>query len=376
MRSPYDVVVAGLGAMGSSIAWRLAESGLRVLGIDRFAPPHALGSSHGSSRILREAYFEHPLYVPFAQRALAAWREIEARAGEALLRTTGGLMIGPRDGEVAGGALTSARLHGLPHEELSWEEARRRFPALRVPESEVAVWEPRAGVLDPERCVAALLALARAAGAELRFGEALLGWRGEGGELRVETASGAVRCGALVLAAGPWMAELLAGVVPLAVERTVQHWFRPRERAELFAAERFPIFIWESAPGRAWYGFPDLGEGLKAALHHQGEPARADAVRRSVEPREIEALRLLLERFIPDAAGEHVRAAVCLYTNTPDGHFLVDRHPRDPRVWIVSPCSGHGFKFASVIGEVVAAEVRGEPPGFDLGPFRRARFGA
>jgi sarcosine oxidase len=372
----FDVVVAGLGAMGSSTAYRLAAAGERVLGIDRFAPPHALGSSHGSSRIIREAYFEHPLYVPFAQRAIAAWREVEATSGSSLLRTTGGLMIGPPDGEVAGGALESARVHGLPYEELGAAVANRRFPALRVPEGEVAIWEPRAGVLDLERCVAAHLDLARREGATLRFGETLAGWRDEGDGLHVETSAGSVDCGALVLCAGPWMAGLLAGIAPLTVERTVQHWFRPRAHPELFAAERFPIFIWESAPGAAWYGFPDLGDGFKAALHHQGEPASPDTVRRDVGAEEVARLRALLDRFIPDASGEHLRAAVCLYTNTPDQHFLIDRHPLERRVWLVSPCSGHGFKFSTVIGEVVAAEVRGEPSGFDLTPFRLGRFQA
>jgi sarcosine oxidase len=222
--------------------------------------------------------------------------------------------------------------------------------------------------------VAAHLDLARRAGATLRFGETLIGWRTEGDGVRVETSAGPVDCGALVLCAGPWMAGLLAGIAPLSVERTVQHWFRPRARPEQFAADHFPIFIWESAPGAAWYGFPDLGDGFKAALHHQGEPASADTVRREVGAEEVARLRALLDRFIPDASGEHLRAAVCLYTNTPDQHFLIDRHPRDPRVWLVSPCSGHGFKFSSVIGEVVAAEVRGEPSGFDLEPFRLARF--
>jgi sarcosine oxidase len=372
----YDVVVAGLGAMGSSTAYRLAAAGKRVLGLDRFAPPHDRGSSHGSSRIIREAYFEHPLYVPFAQRALAAWREIEARTGVELLRTTGGLMIGPQGGEVAGGALRSARLHGLPYEELSPSGTRRRFPAFAVPENEVAVWEPRAGVLDPERCVATLCALARAAGAELRFGDPLRGWSEAGDGVRVETAAGAFDCGALVLAAGPWMAELLAGVAPLAVERTVQHWFEPGGDPSLYAPGRFPIFIWESGPGLAWYGFPDLGDGLKAALHHQGEPADPDTVRRTVRPEEVEAVRRLLDRGIPGAAGRHLRSAVCLYTNTPDGHFLIDRFPEKRRIWIVSPCSGHGFKFASVIGEVVAAEVLGLDSGFDLTPFRLGRFPA
>jgi sarcosine oxidase len=373
----YDVAVAGLGAMGSAIACQLARSGARVVGLDRFRPPHAQGSTHGGSRIIREAYFEHPLYVPFAQRAIAAWRELEQTSGASLLLTTGGLMIGPRDGEVVGGALASAALHGLPCELLSAAQTRRRFPALAVPDDAVAVLEPRAGVLHPERCVATLLELARDRGAELRLDEALVAWDRGGDDLRVVTSSGTLRCSRLVLAAGPWMPGLLAGLaLPLAVERTVQHWFRPRARRERFAPTVFPIFVWEVAPGLCWYGFPDLGEGLKAALHHQGEATDPDTVRRSVAPAEVEAVRELLARLIPDAAGEHQRSVVCLYTNTPDLHFLIDRHPDDPRVTLVSACSGHGFKFASVIGEVVAAEVLERHHGFDLGPFRLGRLGA
>jgi sarcosine oxidase len=372
----FDVVIAGLGAMGSSTAFRLAEAGVRVLGLDRLRPPHAYGSSHGASRILREAYFEHPLYVPFAQRAIAAWREIEARSGGELLRTTGGLMLGPPEGEVVGGALRSARQHRLPHEVLSAREVEQRFPAFSVPDGEVGVWEPRAGILDPERSVEVMLRLARDFGAELRFGETLLGWVPDGDAVRVRTDAGEISCGRLVLCAGPWMPGLLGAAAPLAVERTVQHWFRPRVADGRFGAERCPVYIWESAPGRAWYGFPDLGQGVKAALHHQGEPADPETVRRSVGEDEIAAVARLLDRHLPGAAGQYLRSAVCMYTNTPDGHFVIDRHPRASGVWIVSPCSGHGFKFASAIGEVVAAEVRDQRSGFDLRPFRLARFAA
>ncbi len=376
MSAAYDVVIAGLGAMGSSTALRLAEAGVRVLGLDRLRPPHAFGSSHGSSRILREAYFEHPLYVPFARRAIEAWREIEALSGTQLLRSTGGLMLGPPDGEVVGGALLSAREHRLPHELLEAREIERRFPAFSVPDGEVGVWEPRAGILDPERCIETMLSLARGAGAELRFGVTLLGWGPDGESVRLSTDAGEISCGRLVLAAGPWLPGLLGPAVPLSVERTVQHWFRPRVVDGRFAGGRCPIYIWESAPGRVWYGFPDLGEGVKAALHHQGEPAHPETVRRSVDDDEVAAVRRLLDRHLPGAAGELLRSAVCMYTNTPDGHFVIDRHPDAAGVWVVSACSGHGFKFSSAIGEVVAAEVRGQASGFDLHPFRLARFAA
>lgn len=367
------VVVAGLGAMGSAIASELARSGSRVVGIDPQAPPHALGSTHGGSRIIREAYFEHPLYVPLVQRAFDAWRSLEARTGRSLLRSTGGLMIGPRDGEVVAGAIASAEAHGLPYEEVTAAEARRRWP-LRVPDGTAVVFEPRAGILDPEACVAAYLELARHDGAEIRTGERLVAWESLAEGVRVRTDRDVIACDALVLAAGPWMPALLADLdLPLVVERVVQHWFRPLDAAAV-APERLPIFIWENSPARAWYGFPDTGAGVKVALHHQGAPSDPETVRREVASAEVEGMAELLRRWLPEAAGESLGSAVCLYTNTPDDHFLIDRHPADPRVHVVSPCSGHGFKFASAIGEVVAAEIAGHDPGFDLAPFRMARL--
>jgi sarcosine oxidase len=371
----HDVIVAGLGAMGSAAAFHLARRGARVLGLERFAPPHAMGSSHGRSRIIREAYFEDPLYVPLVQRAYENWAELERLSGRALLVRTGGLMLGPEDGGVVAGALASARRFALPHEVLGAAEVHRRFPGFRPTTDMVGVWEPRAGYLVPEAAIAAHLELAARHGAELRADEPITGWRAAGAGVEVTTPRATYAAARLVLAAGAWMGALLGDLrLPLAVERTVMHWFRPARATHLYAPDRFPIFICEYAPGLAWYGMPDAGDGVKTALHHHGERADPDAVRRAVAPEEVAYVRALLRAFMPAADGPLAESAVCLYTNTPDEHFIVDRHPAHPEVVIASPCSGHGFKFASAIGEQLADLALDAAPSFDLSPFRVGRF--
>jgi sarcosine oxidase len=376
----YDVIVAGLGAMGSATAYHLARGGARVLGIDKFEPPHALGSSHGKSRIIREAYFEDPLYVPLVQRAYALWDALERDSGAEIFVRTGGLMLGPADGQVVPGALRSAREHGLPHEELSAAQVHARFPGFRPTTDMAAVWEPRAGFLKPEAAIAAHLDLASRHGAELRTSEPLVEWRPASDGVEVATRYGSrqttYRAAGLVLAAGAWMPRVAHDVrLPLRVERTVQYWFRPSPSTTAFDRDRFPIFLCEYTPGLTWYGFPDVGDGVKVALHHQGEPADPDTVRREVGAHEIAYIRALVRTMMPRADGPLVETAVCMYTNTPDEHFIIDRHPRHSRVIIASPCSGHGFKFSSAIGEQLATLALGERPTFDLTPFRISRFG-
>jgi sarcosine oxidase len=369
------VAVVGLGAAGSATAAHLAERGVRVIGFDRFAPPHDQGSSHGRSRIIREAYFEHPLYVPFVQRAYALWDALERRSGRALFRRTGGLMMGPPDGVVVRGALASAEEHRLPHERLDATGVLLRFPAFHIPPEHVAVFEPRAGMLDPESAIAAHLDVARAHGADLRLGSPVTGWRpAGGGGVDVTTALGATHVNRVVLAAGAWTGTLLQDLaLPLVVERNVVHWFDAVRPADA-APDRMPVFIHESSEGKAWYGFPDTGDGLKLALHHQGRATTADQVSRDVAPDEVHAVRTLAKHFMPGMAGAHRASSVCLYTNTPDDHFLIDHHPENADVVVVSPCSGHGFKFAPAIGEVVADLVMERALRFDLTPFRIARL--
>ena len=369
MAERWDVIVTGLGAMGSAAVRELARRGLRVLGLDRYAPPHALGSTHGRTRIIREAYFEDPAYVPLVQRADVLWTALEHQVGDRLFVRTGGLMIGPEHGVLVGGARASAQQHRLPHELLTSAEVRRRFPALAPEPDAVGLYEPRAGVLFPEACVRALLWCAARDGAELRTGEPMLTWRVDAGVARVATAIGEYVADRLVLALGPWLPEFLNGAAtPLTVERQVQYWFKPRHHAERFAPRTLPIALWE-VPGRLFYTLPDFGDGVKVAVHHDGEITDPQRVRRTVNEGEDANARALMERYLPDAAGKLCDRAVCLYTNTSDGHFLIDRHPIHDEVVMVSACSGHGFKFATAIGEIVAKLCLGEEAE-DLSLFR------
>jgi sarcosine oxidase len=357
--------------MGSAAAYRLSERGGRVLGLDRFHPPHELGSSHGLTRIIREAYFEHPLYVPLVQRAYQLWADLEERAGRRLLLQTGGVMIGRREGVLVSGALRSAREHGLAHELLSAAELRRRWPAFEPEEEMVGVWETRAGILYPELVIRTHLELAAKLGATLRFDEPMLNWETDGEGVRVTTAAGSWKAARLLLTTGAWMGASVGDLrLPLTVERQVLAWFEPRALAEAFKPQSCPIHLWEYEPGRFFYGFPDLGDGVKVAIHHQGENTNPDEIRREVGTEDIEALRQVMRRFLPAADGPLRSASVCMYTNSPDEHFILDRHPAHRQVLIASPCSGHGFKFSPVIGELAADLLEERVPGFDLSLFR------
>jgi len=370
-----DVLVIGLGAMGSATLYELSRRGVRALGIEQFAPPHTLGSTHGRSRIIREAYFEHQLYVPLVRRAYELWDELERASGRMLFHRTGGLMIGPAEGPLVAGALRSAVEHDVPHELLTADEVRQRWPAYDPPDDHVALFEMRAGLLLPEPCVETYLELARRNGASIRSGERVLSWRVEGDGVTVRTTDATYHARRVVLSAGPWLPALVADVaLPLSVERQMFHWFEPAADHELHAAERCPLALWEFERGRFVAMFPDLGDGVKTGVHHEGEITDPASVRRTTTAAEDADIRALLARLMPLAAGRQREARVCLYTNTPDHDFLIDAHPAHPSVLLVSPCSGHGFKFASAIGEIVAdLAIRGTSD-FDLTPFRLGRF--
>lgn len=357
--------------MGSAAAYHLARRGLRVLGLDRFSPPHTLGSSHGATRIIREAYFEDPAYVPIVQRAYQLWGDLEDEAGTTLLLKTGGLMIGRPESDVVTGARRSAERHGLEHEVLSSAEVMRRFPCLRPEADMMAVYEPRAGILFPEACVRAHLVLARSRGAEIHTHEPLVSWKVDDRGVAVTTERATYHARSLIISVGSWAGELLADLAPpLTVQRQIQFWFEPMQAPESFAAARCPVHLWQFNDRQLFYGFPDLGQGVKVARHQRGVGGSPDGLRREVAAEETEDMRSVLRRFVPNADGAFRSAAVCLYTNTPDWHFWIDRHPWQANVLIASPCCGHGFKFSSAVGEILADLATDRTAAFDLSLFR------
>jgi sarcosine oxidase len=373
----YDAVVLGLGAMGSATLCHLALRGWRVLGLEQFSPGHSLGSSHGDSRIIRATYFEHPLYVPLVRRAHNLWRELEERAGASLMTIKGGLMIGPPDGMVVSGTLRSAAEHHLPYELLAPEATRERFPAFRLADDLVAVLDPGAGYLYPEACNKAHISVAREAGAEARFNEPVIAWAPDGAGVCVTTASRDYFADRLVIAGGAWSGELLRELgLPLTVERQSVFWLEPDGEPESYDSARFPIYAYEYKPGSICYGFPRLPHGLKASVMHDGETSQhPDRVRRTIEEAEAEPLRAALRPVLPGLAKAAIReSGVCIFTNTPDHDFIIDFHPRYRQVLVSSACSGHGFKFASALGEVHADLLTTGSARFDLSAFRIDRW--
>jgi sarcosine oxidase len=376
MSETFDVVVLGLGVMGASAVHQLAGRGVRVLGLDANQRGHVLGSSHGRSRIIREAYYEAAEYVPLVQRAFVQWRELEEETGLDLLLMTGCLNIGRPGTQVVDGVIASARRHGLPSEILTSDAMRSRFPAFALPESHVGVYQPTAGVLNADACVGALVDASVARGATIRHGELVNNWEPDGDGVIVRTPSGTIRAQKLVITAGPWSASVLADLgLPLqAVRQYVVH-FEP-QAPERFSPPGFPAFIWDVAEGEV-YGIPYLpGSGFKVGGHDPGEPCTPETARRTVTAEEIENVRSIFERCLPGCATTMSMAATCLYTVTPDRHFIIDRHPEHPQVSYAAGFSGHGFKFGPTIGEVLADLAIEGSSRHDVAFLRAARFPA
>ncbi len=330
-----------------------------MLGLEQFEIGHDRGSSHGRSRVIRKAYFEDPRYVPLLHRAYELWRELEKETGVKLLHLVGCLNMGPPGHESIRGVLSSVREHGLAHEVVSAEEIRGRWPALRPNEGDIGLYEPEAGFLVPEECVRLQAEQARRQGAVIRVGERLLRWSADSRTVAVETDRGRYAAERLVITAGPWLPEVLSELeVPVSVERQVQLWFEPKGSpggaSVALAAGRMPVFI-HFLGDRSYYGIPPRGnEGIKVARHHGGEITTAAAIDRAVRPQDEADVRGYLRRHLPEADGRLMDAKVCMYTNTPDHHFIIDFHPAHPNVVIAGGFSGHGFKFSAVVGEILA----------------------
>ncbi|MFE3741186.1 N-methyl-L-tryptophan oxidase [Streptomyces sp. NPDC059134] len=361
MAPTYDVIVLGLGGMGSAAAYHLAARGVRVLGLERFGPVHNRGSSHGGSRITRQSYFEDPAYVPLLLRSYELYERLERDTGREVATLCGGVMVGRPESLTVSGSLRSALQWDLPHEMLDAREIRRRFPTLTPRDDEVALFEARAGLVRPEHTVAAHVQLAALAGAELRFEEPVTRWEElpGGAGVRVHTPEGTYTAGQLVICPGAWAPELLADLgVPFTIERQVMYWFRPEGGVAPFLPERHPIYIWEDGDGVQVYGFPAIDGpdgGAKTAFFRKGTVCTPATIDRTVREEEIEAIAAHLRRHVPSLPGTFQQAATCMYSNTPDEHFVITRHPAHPAsVTVACGFSGHGFKFVPVVGEIVA----------------------
>jgi len=353
----HDVIVVGTGGIGSAAAFHLAARGRGVLGLDRFPLAHDRGSSHGQTRLIRLAYYEHPDYVPLLLRAYALWRELEQRTQRSLLVESGLLMAGPADGDVISGALKSAALHSLEVERMTAPEACRRWPMFELPDAWAALHEPRGGYLFVEECVRAHADAARVAGAHLEQGVTVHGWRMENGRARVATDRGDFTADRLVLCPGPWATDILQlPAARLTVLRKSLFWYRPApEWAGDFATGSLPCFAFD-APEGFFYGFPAIdARGVKIA-EHSGGNAIVDplALGRGIDLGEQRRIEVISGRHLPHLGRQCTDHAACMYTMSRDHHFVVGLHPDHAQVAIAAGFSGHGFKFASVMGEVLA----------------------
>jgi sarcosine oxidase len=356
MAENFDVIVIGVGAMGAAACWGLARRSVHVLGLEQFDIPHARGSSHGYSRMTRMSYFEHPNYVPLLRRAGVLWSELEQESGEKILHLVGGLYLGPIDGPLVGGALRSAREHGLVHEVFDRATLARRFPQFTVPGDWTGMLESSAGFLLPELAISAMVSGALRAGAEIHGHEEVRHWEVNGSHVVVETSRHTYRAKKLIFSGGAWSSGLVKDLgVDLVVTRQVMGWVWPKDwRA--FQLGTLPAWMIDRGDGTVYYGFPiiTMSPGFKIALHGPMAATDPHAIERNVLPGDEETFRECLQRFIPQGDGPTLAIRTCLYTNSPDGHFIIDRHPVHERIVIATGFSGHGFKFATVVGELLA----------------------
>lgn len=371
--STYDAIVIGVGGMGSAALYHLARRGKKVLGLERYDIPHQMGSSHGLTRIIRLAYYEHPSYVPLLRRSYELWRALEQEAGEQLLHITGSVDAGPRDSDVVQGALRACQLHQLPHQLLTSPELSARYPGYALPTGHLALLQPEGGFLLSERCIVQHVIQAQACGAEVHAREAVLDWEPLADGVRVRTDRGVYTAEKLVISAGPWASRFIAPLAgKLQPERQVLAWFQPL-RPPLFKLGSFPVFNLKVEEGR-FYGMPVFHiPGFKVGCyHHLGEKVDPDAMDRECHARDEALLRGFVERYFPAGAGPLMSMRTCIFTNTADEHFVLGPHPDHPQVAIAAGFSGHGFKFCSVVGEIMAQlATEGRSPHdltlFDLG---------
>jgi sarcosine oxidase len=356
MDDRFDAIVVGVGGMGSAACYQLARRGVRVLGIEQFDIPHNKGSSHGYSRMIRTAYYEHPNYVPLLQRSFKLWKQLEDEALVKVLHVTGGLYLGREDGEIVAGSLRSCEKHDLPHDLLTRHELFYQFPQFHVPNDFVALLEHQAGFLVPELAIGAHVDLAMRHGAQIHGNEPVVSWASDARGVTVTTAKTTYHAAKIVFCGGAWSDKLVTDLgVKLVVTRQVLGWVQPRRR-DYFQLGVLPVWAIDNGDGTLHYGFPLTPEspGLKIAHHGPGPATDPDTIDRMPHAEDELTFRGALQRYLPDADGPLMSMRICMYTNSPDQHFIIDRHPHHPRVTLACGFSGHGFKFASVVGEALA----------------------
>ena len=373
--SEHDVIVVGVGGMGSATAFHLARRGVDVLGVERYDVPHDAGSSHGVTRIIRLPQYEDPAYVPLVRRAFDLWEELEARSGRDLLHRVGSVDFGPVDGDLFEGSRRSCEVHDIPHEVLTGAELNDRFPGYGVPDDYRAVYQPDGGFLHCEGATVAHVEAAQAEGATVRARERVEDWTADESGVRLSTDRGSYAADALVVTAGAWTGQLLPALDEyLQPERQVLSWFQPADPAT-FAPERFPVFVGDTPLGH-YYGFPvyDVPGFKLGRFHHREEYGTPAELAREPDREDERLLREFAEAYFPEGSGPTMRLSTCMFTNTPDEHFLLDRHPEHPNVVVGAGFSGHGFKFASAVGEILADLALDGDTDHAIEPFRLDRF--
>ena len=372
----WDVIVIGVGGMGSAVVYELAARGCKVLGLEQHNIPHDLGSSHGVNRMIRLAYAEDPRYVPMVRRSYKLWRELGRKVRERLLFITGGVDAGAEDSWIVQGSLKSCVAHGLKFDLLTSAELHQRFPGFRLPKRMIALYQPQGGFVLSERSIVAHVSLALGLGAEIHAREKVLSWEVRGGKVVVKTDRGQYKASRLVITAGAWAGEVIKSLNGLVTaERQVLLWVQPK-RPELFRLGAFPVFYMQDGKDK-FYGLPPYGvPGFKfGKYNHLNELVDPNRMDRECHPKDEEVLRRGIRKFFPEADGPTIAMKTCLFENTSDEHFILDQHPQFPQVSIAAGFSGHGFKFCPVVGEIMAdLALDGGSKSFDLSLFSLERF--
>jgi sarcosine oxidase len=363
------VAVIGCGAMGAASAWRLKKRGADVVAFDRFSPPHERGSTLGESRITRTAYMEGAFYVSLLRESFPLWRELEASTGTHLLTVTGLLTIGAPDSDAIRATQATARAEKLETHVLDAAEMRKRYPGHMLADSEVGLLDPQAGYLLPEQAVEAM-----AREIDVRRDQPVTSLKFRSDGVDVTTGRKSEGFDAAVVAAGSWVRDFLPSL-PVSIERQPMVWLALQSGVDWFAPDRFPAWLREGTPQGDAYGVPSLdGRTIKVGLHHGGDPTQPDSVNRTVTDRDLDPIRLFVTRYLRGVTRHVARSVVCMYTNTPDRDFVIDLHPQSSRAVVLSPCSGHGFKFAPVIGDIAADLVLDGKTSRDISRFKISRF--